>query len=136
MRNLREKLAKPRESKTITEFFQYPKAIVDELSLTNTLVIEDDFVIYALNGISSDFKEIFVVVRARETTISFKDLFDKMNDYESFLTNQENPMIILSHQLILLASITFLLPFHEQVTNLIALIPQELLSFILDSRKR
>ncbi|OMO82468.1 Integrase, catalytic core [Corchorus capsularis] len=57
--------------------------------LPTKAVTEEDLVITALNGIGADFKELAVGIRARETQISFEDLMDKMDDYESFLKKLE-----------------------------------------------
>lgn len=85
MMNLKEKLTVPHGNKTTNEYFQSLRCIVDDLALINAPIIEDDFVIYALNGIGLEFKEIAAGVKARETEISFEELLNKILDYESML---------------------------------------------------
>lgn len=84
MMNLREKLANPKGSKIVSEYFQNLRSTADDLALINASVLEDDLVINALNGIGSEFRELAAGIRARESEISFKELLDKFLDYESF----------------------------------------------------
>ncbi|EOY10287.1 Uncharacterized protein TCM_025658 [Theobroma cacao] len=98
MMTLREKLTKPKGTKTVSEYFQNLRSVIDELALVNSPVSEDDLVIHALNEIRSDFKQIVVSVRARESFITFEELLDKFTDYEEVIKKQESStdIIILS----------------------------------------
>ena len=86
MMDLKKILTKSWESQTVTEFCQQLRATADELAMINSLVTKDNLVIHALNGIGSDFKEVATVVWAWDIIISFKDLHEKLTDYEVFLT--------------------------------------------------
>ena len=63
---------------------------------------DDDLVVYILNELGSKYKETTVVVRARDTAISFKELHDKVMDYlkRKEAKKETNPPIG-DHQIIL-----------------------------------
>ena len=44
-----------RGSRTVSEFFHVVKVIVDELSLIDAPVSDDDLTLYVLNGLGSEF---------------------------------------------------------------------------------
>lgn len=46
----------------VTKFMQTAKTIVDELTLVGSLVEDDDLVIFILNELIEEFKEINIVV--------------------------------------------------------------------------
>ena len=54
------------------------ESIVDELAIIGSLLHDDDLVVYILSELGSKYKETTVVVRARDTAISFKELHDKV----------------------------------------------------------
>lgn len=43
-----------------------------------------------ITGLGSKYKEISVVIRARDTPISYEELFDKRTDHETFLNHEFN----------------------------------------------
>ena len=49
---------------------------------------EDEIVFHILNGLGNDFKEISAAIRARESTISFDELHEKLIDYETYLKRE------------------------------------------------
>ena len=48
-----------------------------------------NLVICTLNGIGPEYREISAVVRARDNTITFEELRDKLTEYESFLKRED-----------------------------------------------
>ncbi|CAL8165948.1 unnamed protein product [Prunus armeniaca] len=80
-----------RDSKPMMEFLQSIKALANELALIDSLIFDDDLVIHILNGLGSDFKEIVVAIRARETPITFEELHDKLVDFESAIKRHDTP---------------------------------------------
>lgn len=56
--SLMEKLHKLIENRSVMEYFQQLWRIADELALINALIIEDNLVVYALNSIGSDSKNL------------------------------------------------------------------------------
>ncbi|OMO97226.1 Reverse transcriptase, RNA-dependent DNA polymerase [Corchorus capsularis] len=94
MMSLREKLTAFKGSRT--EFFQNLRSTADELALIDTVIAEDELVIYALNGAGPEFKELAACIRARDSYISFEDLLDRFVDYEQVLKKQEQSASDLS----------------------------------------
>ncbi|XP_021834446.1 uncharacterized protein LOC110774211 [Prunus avium] len=74
-----------RDSKPISEYLQCVKAIADELALIDLPLSNDDLVIHILNGVAPEFKEISAPVCARDSSISFETLYDKLVEYEATL---------------------------------------------------
>lgn len=69
----------------VTKYLQGLRCVADELVLVNSLVIEEDLVIHALNGVGSEFKELCAGICARESEISFEELLEKLVAYEHVL---------------------------------------------------
>ncbi|KAL5755993.1 hypothetical protein ACOSQ2_020739 [Xanthoceras sorbifolium] len=79
---LKEKLSlTTRGTKPVTEFIQNLKSIADQLALAGAPLDEDHLIIHCLNGIGPEFKEISAAVRAREQSISFETLHDKLVEF-------------------------------------------------------
>ncbi|CAL2268722.1 unnamed protein product [Prunus armeniaca] len=90
--SLKERLTLARrDSKPMMEFLQSIKALANELALIDSPISDDDLVIHILNGLGSDFKEIVVAIRARETPITFEELHDKLVDFESAIKCHDTP---------------------------------------------
>lgn len=97
--HLKEKLTLfRRESRSVSEYLQGLKSISDELCLIDHPISEDDLIIHVLNGLGSEFKEIAVAIRARESPISFEELHDKLVEHENFLKREDahNEVSIIS----------------------------------------
>ncbi|OMO49464.1 hypothetical protein COLO4_38540 [Corchorus olitorius] len=77
-----------RGTKSVSEYLQFMKHIAAEIKLTGANVEEDDLVLYILNGLGSDFREISANIRARDTSIGFDELHDKLTSYELFLKQE------------------------------------------------
>ncbi|KAJ1422273.1 gag-polypeptide of LTR copia-type [Sesbania bispinosa] len=77
------------------------KAISDELSVIDNLLDTTDLVIYTLNGLGVEYREISAVLRARETPIDFAKLHEKLVDIETHLHRDEpsgtNPILATAH---------------------------------------
>ncbi|KAI5337848.1 hypothetical protein L3X38_017119 [Prunus dulcis] len=96
--SLKERLTLTRhDSKPATAYLQTVKAISDELALIDAPVTDDDLVIHILNGVSPEFKELAAGARARESSISFEELHEKLVEYEAALqcedTHTASPVI-------------------------------------------
>lgn len=66
------------------------KSISDELTMAQSPVQENDLVISVLNGLSSEFKEICTVIRARDMAITIEELYDKLVDFEDGQSQTES----------------------------------------------
>ncbi|KAI3461674.1 hypothetical protein Pfo_018337 [Paulownia fortunei] len=86
---LKDKLSlTTRGDKSVTEFLQTLKRLVNQLALVGTPLDEDDLILHCLNGIRCEFKEISGVVAAREQPIFFEDLHDKLVEYKDYLKSE------------------------------------------------
>ncbi|KAK2978125.1 hypothetical protein RJ640_028679 [Escallonia rubra] len=89
--SLKERLLNnPRGTCSIPEYLQQMCAIADDLALVDNPLSEDDLVLYILSGIGPEFKEIAAALRARDTPISFDELYDKLGDYELHLKKDDH----------------------------------------------
>ena len=84
-------------SQFIAEYMQIVKIIIDDLALMGYPLSEDEIILYVLNGLDNDFKELSAVNRARDSLVTFEELHDKLQDQETLLkqddTNKETPPI-------------------------------------------
>ena len=76
-------------SRTVSEFFHAVKVIVDELSLIDAPVSDDDLTLYALNGLGSEFQDMVAPIRMRETALSFAKLHDLLIGHEHYLKRMD-----------------------------------------------
>ncbi|CAL2238106.1 unnamed protein product [Prunus armeniaca] len=81
-----------REDKPVSQYLQDVKVIADELAIIDVPLSDDDLLLYILNGVGSEFKEIAAVVRSRDTSISFENLHDKLVEHEAALTRADAPV--------------------------------------------
>ncbi|KAB2626027.1 hypothetical protein D8674_017687 [Pyrus ussuriensis x Pyrus communis] len=82
-----------RENKPISEYLQEVRIIADELAIIDVPLSDDDLLLYILNGVGSDFKEIAAVVRSRDTLISFENLHDKLVEHEAALKRDDTIVV-------------------------------------------
>ena len=59
------------------------KGIADELALTQALVA--DMIIFSLNRLGIEFREISTAISSKESAISLEELHDKMIGIESII---------------------------------------------------
>lgn len=77
-------------NRTIAEFMHSLKAKVDELSLIDAPVSDDDFTLYVLGGLSPKFRDIAASIRAQSSSISFPQLMDLLMAQEKFVEGLED----------------------------------------------
>ena len=66
-----------KDSKSIVEYMQAIKKIVNDLIIICYPLYEDELIAYALNGLGNDFKEISATIRARYSPMTSEELHDK-----------------------------------------------------------
>ena len=76
-------------SQSIAEYMQIIKIIIDEFALMGYPLSEDEIILHVLNGLGNEFKEINVVIRARDSPVTFEGLHDKLQDEETFLKQDD-----------------------------------------------
>ncbi|RVW79466.1 hypothetical protein CK203_050052 [Vitis vinifera] len=82
-------------SQSIVEYMQTTKIIIDDFVLMGYPLSEDEIILHVLNGLGNDFKEINAAIRARDSSVTFEELHDKLQDQETLLkqddTSRETP---------------------------------------------
>ncbi|OMO63086.1 Integrase, catalytic core [Corchorus capsularis] len=76
-------------TKSVADYIQSVRSTADELALAQAPVSEDDQIIFILNGLNPEFREISTAIRARETAISLEELHDKLTDFEAVIKQDE-----------------------------------------------
>ncbi|KAK0605807.1 hypothetical protein LWI29_030936 [Acer saccharum] len=71
--------------KSVAEYMQGIKNILDNLDLIGNPIDDGATVIHTLNGLGPAYLPLASAIRARDTPISFDELYDKLLDHESFL---------------------------------------------------
>ncbi|KAL5746452.1 hypothetical protein ACOSP7_027598 [Xanthoceras sorbifolium] len=66
------------------------KSMVDDLALIGHPLSDDDIAVHVLTGLGPEYKELNAAIRARDTPISFEELYDKLADHEIFLKREES----------------------------------------------
>ena len=82
-------------SQSIVEYMQTTKIIIDDFVLMGYPLSEDEIILHVLNGLGNDFKEINAAIRARDSSVTFEELHDTLQDQETLLkqddTSRETP---------------------------------------------
>lgn len=78
-----------RGEQTITKYLQQIRTMEDDLSLAGSPIVQDDLILYTLNGVGADYREIAAAIKARDTCISFEDIHDKLTDFKSYLATSK-----------------------------------------------
>ena len=66
---------------------QSAKTIIDDLTMIGHDLSDGEIIVHTLDGLTNDYKQRKVALRARESPISFEELVEKLNDYETSLKN-------------------------------------------------
>ncbi|KAH7571769.1 hypothetical protein JRO89_XS04G0136800 [Xanthoceras sorbifolium] len=69
----------------MADYLATVQSLVDQLEMIGEPVPNRNLVLHTLNGLRSEFKELSVVVRTRDTVINFDELYDKLIECESYL---------------------------------------------------
>ncbi|KAI4322894.1 hypothetical protein L6164_022545 [Bauhinia variegata] len=88
--SLKDKLAHlTKGSNFVSDYLHEIQTEADELALIGHPLDDLDLVIYALGGLGPDFKEITAALQVRDVPLSFKDLHEKLTDFERYLKKSE-----------------------------------------------
>lgn len=74
-----------RGNRSIANFLHAMKVLADEITIIDHPISEDDLMLYVLNGLGSDFREIAVSIRTRESSLESEELHDLIVSHESYL---------------------------------------------------
>ncbi|KAH0695610.1 hypothetical protein KY284_015664 [Solanum tuberosum] len=88
--SLRDQLARvTKDSRSITEYLHTIRSFSDELATASAPVSNPELIVKILSGLGLEFREISVAIRARDTAISYEELFEKLLDFELFLRHED-----------------------------------------------
>lgn len=71
-----------KEAKSIIDFLQEIKSIIDDLALIGITIDVEDLMLKILNGLDDSYHEISSAIQAREQPIGFDELHDKLLSIE------------------------------------------------------
>ncbi|WMV25434.1 hypothetical protein MTR67_018819 [Solanum verrucosum] len=90
--SLRDRLARlTKESQPVTDYLNQVRSLCDELATAGAPVTNAELIIKTLTGLGPEYREISAAIRARDTPISYAELFEKLSDHELFLKHNAPP---------------------------------------------
>ena len=84
-------------SQSITEFLHSVKATADELAILGAPMDPEDLTDTILDGLDEDYKELVRAVQARDTSISFDELHEKLLSFEAMSSSHATPLPITAN---------------------------------------
>ncbi|KAF3664116.1 putative Fanconi anemia group D2 protein -like protein [Capsicum annuum] len=89
--SLRDRLARlTKDCRPVTGYLHQVRSLCDELATAGAPVSNPELIVKILSGLGSEFRELSVVIRARDSPISYEELYEKLLDYEFFLKHEED----------------------------------------------
>ncbi|GKV11820.1 hypothetical protein SLEP1_g23039 [Rubroshorea leprosula] len=79
-----------RDGCSVAVYLRDLKTVADELGTIDRPLNDDDLTVYILNGLGPEFREIAAFLRARDSSLSFDDLHDRLVAHEESLKREEN----------------------------------------------
>ncbi|PON33434.1 hypothetical protein PanWU01x14_352830, partial [Parasponia andersonii] len=67
---------------SVIEYMQNMKNIIDDIAMSGHPLSNEEDVAHVLNGLVDEFEQLSTVIRARDSLITFKELYDKLLDHE------------------------------------------------------
>ena len=74
---------------TVTDYLHNKKIIIDNLALIGHSLSDEEVTVHILNGLGDEYKELAVAIRARNSPVSFEELYDKLTDFEIYLKRKD-----------------------------------------------
>ncbi|GKV43245.1 hypothetical protein SLEP1_g50561 [Rubroshorea leprosula] len=78
-----------RDGWSVANYLINLKTVADELGTIDRPLNDDDLTVYILNGLGPEFREIAASLRARDSSLSFDDLHDRLVAHEESLKREE-----------------------------------------------
>nr|XP_016485491.1 PREDICTED: uncharacterized protein LOC107805904 [Nicotiana tabacum] len=89
--SLRDRLARlTKDSRPVTDYLHQVRSICDELATAGAPVSNTELIVKILSRLGSEFRELSADIRARDSTISYEELYEKLLDHELFLKHEED----------------------------------------------
>lgn len=64
---------------------QKRSTIADDLALIGHPLSDKEVIVHILNSLGDEYKKLTIIIWARESPISFDELYDKLIDHEIYL---------------------------------------------------
>ncbi|KAH0671212.1 hypothetical protein KY289_025705 [Solanum tuberosum] len=94
--SLRDRLTRlTKESQPVTDYLNQVRSLCDELATARAHVTNAELIVKTLTGLGPEYREISAAIRARDTPISYAELFEKLSDHELFLKHNAPPQSTL-----------------------------------------
>ncbi|XP_015170160.1 uncharacterized protein [Solanum tuberosum] len=88
--SLRDQLQNMKKaSKTVATYIHEIRSIVEALKVAGSSVAYDELVVKILSDLGHKYHEITAAIRARDTALSFEEIFLKLTNHELFLKHQD-----------------------------------------------
>ncbi|OIT20280.1 hypothetical protein A4A49_38442 [Nicotiana attenuata] len=88
--SLRDQLGRiTKDTTPITEYLQRIRSLSDELATAGAPVTNSELIVKILSGLGHEFREISAAIRARDTIVTYEELYEKLLDHELFLRHEE-----------------------------------------------
>ena len=52
-------------------------------------VSDEEVIVHTLNGLEDEYKELTIAIRARDSSMSFEELYGKLTDFEIYLKRED-----------------------------------------------
>ncbi|XP_019249271.1 PREDICTED: uncharacterized protein LOC109228586 [Nicotiana attenuata] len=75
----------------VTDYLNQVRSLCDELATAGAPVTHAELIVKILTGLGPEYREISAAIRARDTPISYEELFEKLIDHELFLKHNALP---------------------------------------------
>ncbi|KAK6273039.1 hypothetical protein POUND7_010122 [Theobroma cacao] len=84
--SLKNKLQRSHKgSLSIIEYLFFVKRIVDELAIFDHVISDNDIILYVLNGLDVEYKDIVASIQTRDLPFSFEELHSHLVVHEEYL---------------------------------------------------
>nr|XP_009798097.1 PREDICTED: uncharacterized protein LOC104244387 [Nicotiana sylvestris] len=88
--SLRDRLARlSKDSRPIADYLYQVLLLCDELTTAGSPIFNEELVVKILTGLGSEFRDLSAAIRARDSTISYEELYEKLLDHELFRHHEE-----------------------------------------------
>ncbi|KAH0725374.1 hypothetical protein KY284_001239 [Solanum tuberosum] len=84
-----------KESQHVADYLNQVRSLCDELATAGALVTSVELIVKILTGLGLEYREISTAIRARDTPISYAELFENLSDHELFLKYNAPPQSTL-----------------------------------------
>ncbi|XP_015159325.1 uncharacterized protein [Solanum tuberosum] len=79
----------------LDDYLNQVRSLCDELATAGAPVTNAELIVKTLTGLGPEYREISAAIRARDTPISYAELFEKLSDHELFLKHNAPPQSTL-----------------------------------------